>query len=77
MTMKGDFSRFRFDRDEATIPPCSSQQGRVQLDADANEQRAIDEYLRATGLTDIIGRTGAPIHDAGLAITSPRPPTAS
>jgi Family of unknown function (DUF6519) len=66
--MKGDFSRFRFDRDK-NYTSVLAQQGRVQLDSDANEQRAID--LRATGLTDIIGRTGAPKHGAGFAITVP------
>lgn len=67
--MKGDFSRLRFDR-ARNYTSVLAQQGRVQLDADANEQRAIDEYLRATGLTDIIGRTGAPTHDAGFEITT-------
>jgi Family of unknown function (DUF6519) len=66
--MKGDFSRVRFDRDN-NYTSVLTQQGRVQLDSDANEQRAIDEYLRATGLTDIIGRTGTPIQNAGMAIS--------
>ena len=67
--MKGDFSRLRFDR-ARNYTSVVAQQGRVQLDSDANEQRAIDEYLRSTGLTDIIGRTGAPKHDAGFEITT-------
>ena len=66
--MKGDFSRIRFDR-QSSYTSVLTQQGRVQLDSDANEQRAIDEYLRATGLIDIIGRTGTPIHDLGMAIS--------
>jgi hypothetical protein len=66
--MKGDFSRVRFDRDN-NYTAVLTQQGRVQLDADANEQRAIDEYLRTTGLTDIVGRTGTPIQNAGMAIS--------
>ncbi|HTW25834.1 MAG TPA: DUF6519 domain-containing protein [Acetobacteraceae bacterium] len=67
--MKGDFSRLRFDptRNYTSV---LSQQGRVQLDSDANEQRAIDEYLRATALTDIIGQTGTPRDDAGFAIST-------
>ena len=68
--MKGDFSRFRFDRNKS-YTSVLSQQGRVQLDSDANEQRAIDEYLRATGLIDVIGWTGAPKHDPGFEITVP------
>jgi hypothetical protein len=67
--MRGDFSRLRFDR-ARNYTSVLAQQGRVQLDADANEQRAIDEYLRATGLTDIIGRTGTPRHNSGFAITT-------
>jgi hypothetical protein len=67
--MKGDFSRLRFDRAK-NYTSVLAQQGRVQLDADANEQRAIDEYLRATGLIDIIGRTGTPRHNSGFAITT-------
>lgn len=66
--MKGDFSRIRFDR-RRNYTAVLAQQGRVQLDADANEQRAIDHYLRSTGLVDIIGRTGTPVHDPGMAIT--------
>ncbi|HEU0155582.1 MAG TPA: DUF6519 domain-containing protein [Stellaceae bacterium] len=68
--MKADISRFRFDR-EKSYTAVVAQQGRVQLDSDANEQRAIDAYLRAVGLVDIVGRTGAPRHDAGFAITVP------
>jgi hypothetical protein len=66
--MKGDFSRLRFDRAKH-YTAVVAQQGRVQLDADANEQRAIDEYLRAIGLVDIIGASGAPILAPGFAIT--------
>jgi len=66
--MKGDFSRLRFDRAKY-YTSVVAQQGRVQLDSDANEQRAIDEFLRATGLIDIIGASGAPIHDPGFEIT--------
>ena len=66
--MKGDFSRYRFDpaKHYAAV---LEQQGRVQLDADANEQRAIDAYRLATETIDVIGRTGAPIHDAGFAVS--------
>jgi hypothetical protein len=66
--MKADISRFRFDRDRS-YTAVVAQQGRVQLDSDANEQRAIDGYLRATGLVDVVGRSGAPRHDPGFEIT--------
>jgi hypothetical protein len=44
------------------------QQGRVQLDADWNEQTAIQEYLDATTRSDVIGLSGAPEAQAGFAI---------
>jgi hypothetical protein len=66
--MKGDFSRIRFNpRKQYTA--VLEQQGRVSLDADANEQAAIDGYLRGTETIDVVGEYGAPIHDAGFAIT--------
>src|SRR5262245_51759381 len=67
--MKGDFSRLRFDR-ARNYTSVLAQQGRVQLDSDANEQRAIDEYLRTTELIDVVGRTGTPRHNAGFGITT-------
>jgi hypothetical protein len=45
------------------------QQGRVDTDADANEQRAIDLTLRQTINTDVIGQYGGPENDAGFAVT--------
>ena len=66
--MKGDFSRYRFDPAKH-YTAVLEQQGRVQLDADANEQRAIDTYRLATETIDVIGHTGAPKHDAGFAIS--------
>jgi hypothetical protein len=66
--MKGDFSRIRF------IPAkhytaVLEQQGRVSLDADTNEQAAIDDYLSRSEIVDVIGQYGAPEHDAGFAIS--------
>ncbi len=66
--MKGDFSRIRF------IPArhytaVLDQQGRVSLDADTNEQAAIDDYLSRTEAVDVIGPYGAPEHDGGFAIS--------
>jgi hypothetical protein len=65
--MKGDFSRIRFEKNKH-YTAVLEQQGRVDLDADANEQRAIDLTLRETINTDVIGRYGAPEFDAGFAI---------
>src|SRR3954469_10335800 len=58
-TMKGDFSRDTFDplRHFSRV---LVQQGRLQLDADSNEQSDILlHYLRMLA-TDIIGRHGGP-----------------
>jgi Family of unknown function (DUF6519) len=46
------------------------QQGRVQIDADWNEQIDIIDYYHRTSLIDIIGRSGAPTENAGFEITS-------
>ena len=37
------------------------QQGRVEIDADGNEQIAIDSYRAATTATDVIGQAGYPM----------------
>jgi hypothetical protein len=65
--MKGDFSRIRFTP-EKNYTAVLQQQGRVALDADANEQTAIEAYLRDTANVDIIGEYGAPANDAGFGI---------
>ena len=65
--MKGDFSRIRFEKNKH-YTSVLKQQGRVDLDADANEQRAIDLALRETINTDVIGPYGAPEFDAGFEI---------
>ena len=66
--MKGDFSRIRF-APSRNYTAVLQQQGRVALDADQNEQAAIDAYLRGTELTDVVGPYGGPAGDAGFAIT--------
>src|SRR4051795_7248962 len=66
--MKGDFSRIRFNPAKKT-PAGLEQRGRVSLDANTNEQAAIDDYLRRTETVDVIGAFGAPEHDPGFAIT--------
>jgi hypothetical protein len=66
--MKGDFSRIRFNPGRQ-YTAVLNQQGRVALDADVNEQCSINQYLRSTEIIDAIGEFGAPIHDAGFAIS--------
>jgi hypothetical protein len=65
--MKGDFSRIRFNPAKH-YTAVLEQQGRVSLDADSNEQQAIDATLRETTNIDVIGQFGGPIGDAGFAI---------
>ncbi len=67
--MKGDFSRDTFDP-KKHYARVLMQQGRVQTDADWNEHAAIDEHRDTTTAYDVIGACGAPVHDAGFAITS-------
>ena len=57
--MKGDFTRFTHDP-KKHYSGVLQQQGRVSVDADWNEYVEIQDYLRRTGLRDIIGRCGVP-----------------
>jgi hypothetical protein len=66
--MRGDFSQIRFDRSK-NYTAVLKQQGRVDLDADANEQCLIYAYESGTELTDVVGDYGGPIDDCGFAIT--------
>jgi hypothetical protein len=66
--MKGDFSRLRFSPNK-NYTSVLQQQGRVALDADANEQCAINEYLRTTETVDVVGRVGGPLGDDGFHIS--------
>jgi hypothetical protein len=66
--MKGDFSRLTFDP-KKHYRRVLMQQGRVQVDADWNEQEAIHQHRADVEARDVIGRCGAPIHDAGFQIT--------
>ena len=52
--MKGDFSRDTFDS-KKHYNRVLMQQGRVQADADWNEQQAITAYREETATKDIIG----------------------
>lgn len=65
--MAGDYSRKTFDA-KKHYSSVLMQQGRVQLDADWNEQAEITSYHIETGTADIIGGCGAPMHIAGFKI---------
>jgi hypothetical protein len=65
--MKGDFSRKTFDR-ARHYGGVLMQQGRVQLDADWNEQLAIQRHRDETEALDVIGACGAPKHEAGFGV---------
>ncbi|MDP9342041.1 MAG: DUF6519 domain-containing protein [Actinomycetota bacterium] len=66
--MKGDFSRTTF-RPAEHYAAVLQQQGRVQLDADWNEQIDIQAHRDETVASDVVGRTGAPLDDAGFAFS--------
>ena len=64
--MKGDFSRSTFDR-EKPYSAVLMQQGRVQLDAEWNEQQEIHQHRAETGTGDMVGPSGAPVDEGGMA----------
>ncbi|MEU9793155.1 DUF6519 domain-containing protein [Streptomyces sparsogenes] len=65
--MHADLSRvtFRPDRHYSAVV---AQQGRVQLDADANEQTAIQLHQARTIAADLIGQHGGPVGATGFHI---------
>jgi hypothetical protein len=65
--MKGDFSRDTFDpaRHYSRV---LMQQGRVQLDADCNEQSAILLHYLRTVTRDVVGPHAGPANDCGFEI---------
>jgi hypothetical protein len=65
--MKGDFTRQTFDarRHFTTV---RMQQGRVQLDADWNEQADLALYRDETETADVVGRCGGPLDAAAFGI---------
>ncbi|MFI0793735.1 DUF6519 domain-containing protein [Micromonospora rubida] len=65
--MKGDFTRRTFRR-ENHYRSVLLQQGRVQLDADWNEQADIRDHLHRLAARDTFGPHGAPSDAAGMAI---------
>jgi hypothetical protein len=66
--MRGDFSQIRFNR-QRNYTAVLEQQGRVALDADANEQCFIDAYQSGTQAIDVVGRYGGPAGDTGFQVT--------
>ena len=65
--MPGDYSRNTFN-DLKHYNGVLMQQGRVQLDADWNEQLAIQLYRTETEALDVIGRCGVPQDNDGFRI---------
>ena len=65
--MKGDFTRSTFTPDKH-YSGVLMQQGRVQLDADWNEQIDITAHRVETEAGDVIGACGAPMYAAGFAL---------
>src|ERR1700730_2044897 len=63
--MKGDFTRSTFAPDKH-YQRVLMQQGRVQLDADCNEQQDIWAHRVESETIDVIGRNGAPWHESGF-----------
>jgi Family of unknown function (DUF6519) len=68
--MKGDISRDTFDA-RKHYSGVVMQQGRVQVDADWNEQQSISRHRVDTETKDVVGISGAPLHDAGFQISTP------
>lgn len=66
--MKGDFSRDTFSP-RKHYSAVLMQQGRVQMDADWNEQRAIDRHRIESEARDLVGRNGGQTGNAGFGIS--------
>lgn len=67
--MKGDFTRSTF-KPEKHYSSVRMQQGRVQLDADWNEQMDINSYRIEKETSDIISQCGVPEKGGGFKIES-------
>ncbi|HZF09057.1 MAG TPA: DUF6519 domain-containing protein, partial [Thermoanaerobaculia bacterium] len=67
--MPGDITRSTFEL-RKHYSGVRQQQGRVQLDADWNEQVDIEAHLRETALADMVGKTGAPQRGGGFKVES-------
>ncbi|HWC95595.1 MAG TPA: DUF6519 domain-containing protein [Candidatus Sulfopaludibacter sp.] len=67
--MKGDFSRWTFDPGKH-YHGVLKQQGRVDVDADWNEQGAIASHRVETETVDVVGQCGAPAANPGFLLTA-------
>ncbi|MDH3287849.1 MAG: DUF6519 domain-containing protein [Betaproteobacteria bacterium] len=74
--MKGDFTRDTFDPSKH-FSRVLMQQGRVQLDADRNEQTAILLHYLRTLAKDILGPHAGPASDLGFEIITDETPGAN
>lgn len=63
--MKGDFTRSLFKK-ENHYHDVRMQQGRVQLDADWNEQLDITAHRMEAETIDVVGACGGPLHAVGF-----------
>lgn len=70
--MKGDFTRDTFRR-KKRYSGVRMQQGRVQTDADWNEQADITADRIETGTRHVVGRCGFPWHEPGFEIKAAGP----
>ncbi|SHF10008.1 DUF6519 domain-containing protein [Streptoalloteichus hindustanus] len=66
--MHGDFSRLVF-RPDKRYSAVLAQQGRVQLDSDANEQALLNLHLARTLTRDLVGPHGGPRGAAGFGLS--------
>jgi hypothetical protein len=66
--MRGDFSRWTF-QPAKHYHGVLKQQGRVDVDADWNEQGAIAAHRVETETMDVVGQSGAPAANAGFLVT--------
>lgn len=65
--MQGDFTRHTF-KSGKRYSSVRMQQGRVQLDADWNEQIDIQDHRERTAAMDVIGASGAPMTGGGFLV---------
>ncbi len=63
--MKSDLTRLTFKQNKH-YRAVQQQQGRVQLDADWNEQNDITGHRVETETVDVVGKCGAPLHADGF-----------
>jgi Family of unknown function (DUF6519) len=66
--MKGDFTRSTYDASKQ-YTQVRHQQGRVQVDADFNEQGDLQLSRERALATHVVGQSGAPKADAGFALS--------